>query len=89
MLASHCRRDCTTHNLCTPSRDAAIMKESRSELINSRETGGGEARKGERRSRLELNLHLIRFAREHFPFFRLIYSFHLSFFLFSFFFFCE
>jgi len=30
----HCRTN-TTHNLCTPRRDATIMKESRCELINS------------------------------------------------------
>lgn len=34
MAARHCRTN-TTHNLCTPRRDAMIMKESRCELINS------------------------------------------------------
>ena len=34
MVARHCRTN-TTHNLCTPRRDAMIMKESRCELINS------------------------------------------------------
>ena len=34
MAAKYCRTN-TTHNLCTPRRDAMIMKESRCELINS------------------------------------------------------
>lgn len=33
IAARHCRTN-TTHNLCTPRRDATIMKESRCELIN-------------------------------------------------------
>lgn len=33
IAARHCHTN-TTHNLCTPRRDATIMKESRCELIN-------------------------------------------------------
>lgn len=48
-MARHCRTN-TTYNLCTPCRDAMIMKESRCELINSAKPEKG------RRSRLELDI---------------------------------